>query len=73
MSELFDLTAHVQDEPIQEFAEKLEKTVDATKALVTKFVQLGDKQSSVLRSESFSECQKAQNEVSFLGLFHVHC
>ncbi|KAF8904461.1 hypothetical protein CPB84DRAFT_1845408 [Gymnopilus junonius] len=65
--ELFNLTAHVQDEPIPEFVEKLGKTMNATEALVTKFVQLGDdKQSSILVNESFSECQKAQNECAVL-------
>ena len=66
--EIFDLTAHVQKGPLPKFAAALGDTVNATEALVTKFVQLGDgQQSRILQSESFPECQKAQNEV---GSFH---
>ncbi|PPR05855.1 hypothetical protein CVT26_010135 [Gymnopilus dilepis] len=65
--ELFDLTAHVQDDAPEEFAQKLGKTANATQALVTKFVQLGDdNKSDLLQSERYLECQKAQNECAVL-------
>jgi hypothetical protein len=68
--EIFDLTAHVQKEPYPKFSAALGDTVNATQALVTKFVQLGDgQQSRILQSESFPECQKAQNEVGFFTNF----
>lgn len=72
LSELFDLTAHVQDDAPEEFAQKLGKTANATQALVTKFVQLGDdNKSDLLQSERYMECQKAQNEVSFFEHFYT--
>ncbi|KIM45233.1 hypothetical protein M413DRAFT_441916 [Hebeloma cylindrosporum] len=65
--EIFDLTAHVQKGPYPKFSAALEDTTNATKALVTKFVQVGDDHPSrVLQSESFPECQKAQNECAIL-------
>lgn len=70
--EIFDLTAQLQNEPLPEFAAALGDTVNATQALVTRFVQLeqGTK-SRRLESESFPECQKAQNEVRLSYLFLV--
>ncbi|KAF8973107.1 BRE1 E3 ubiquitin ligase-domain-containing protein [Flammula alnicola] len=65
--EIFDLTAHVQSEPFPQFAAALGDTVNATQALVTKFVQLEEhKQSRLLQSDGFPECQKAQNECAVL-------
>ncbi|KDR75197.1 hypothetical protein GALMADRAFT_69292 [Galerina marginata CBS 339.88] len=65
--EIFDLTSQIQNEPLPHFKAALGDTVNATQALVTKFVQLGDNQQSrLLQSEGFSECQKAQNECALL-------
>ncbi|CAA7261702.1 unnamed protein product [Cyclocybe aegerita] len=61
--EIFDLTAHIQNESNTELSTALGDTVNATQALVTKFVQLGgDRHSSILQSEVFPQCQQAQNE-----------
>jgi len=64
LPEIFDLTAHIRSESSSEFAAALGDTFNATQALVTKFVQLGEeKYSNVLQNERFEEYQKAQNEV----------
>ncbi|KAF9568023.1 BRE1-domain-containing protein [Agrocybe pediades] len=61
--EIFDLTAHVNSESSPEFAAALSDTFNATQALVTKFVQLGEeKHSDLLQNERFEAYQKAQNE-----------
>ncbi|KAF8160794.1 BRE1 E3 ubiquitin ligase-domain-containing protein [Crassisporium funariophilum] len=61
--EIFDLTAHIQAEPLPDLAAALGDTINVTQALVTKFVQLGgDNQNHVIHSEVFPECQSAQNE-----------
>ncbi|KAF8200665.1 BRE1 E3 ubiquitin ligase-domain-containing protein [Pholiota molesta] len=65
--EIFDLTAQLRNEPLPEFAAALGDTVNATQALVTRFVQLEQgAKSRRLASESFPECQKAQNECILL-------
>lgn len=64
-TDIFDLTCHIQDETSPEFAAALSETVNATQALVTKFVQLGPHNGPrVVASDAFPQCQKAQNEVS---------
>ncbi|KAF8813812.1 BRE1-domain-containing protein [Phlegmacium glaucopus] len=61
--ELFDLTARIQAEPLQDLAVALGDTVNATQALVTKFVQIdGETQVHILKNEAFPQCQQAQNE-----------
>ena len=61
------MTAHLQSEPLPEIAAALGDTVNATRALVTKFVQMEEGQRSrLLQSENFPECQRAQNEVSLI-------
>ncbi|KAF9482162.1 BRE1-domain-containing protein [Pholiota conissans] len=65
--EIFDLTAQLQDNPVPELAVALGETVNATQALVTRFVQLEQgKLSRRLQSDGFPECQKAQNECILL-------
>lgn len=65
-SELFDLTTRIEQDSLPELRAALGETVNTTQALVTKFVQLAeDKKSSILKSEAFSECLDAQNEVHY--------
>ena len=65
--ELFDLTAHIQTAPLQDLAVALGETVNATQALVTKFVQIdGETQAHIFKNEAFPQCQQAQNEVKCL-------
>ncbi|KAF9049980.1 BRE1 E3 ubiquitin ligase-domain-containing protein [Panaeolus papilionaceus] len=65
--DIFDLTCHIQDETSPEFAAALSETVNATQALVTKFVQLGPHNGPrVVASDAFPQCQKAQNECHVL-------
>jgi E3 ubiquitin-protein ligase BRE1 len=62
--DIFDLSVHIEDENIPELATALGDTVNATQALVTKFVQLGGGSwSQALQSDAFVGCQKAQTEV----------
>ena len=63
--ELFDLTARIQAEPLQDLAVALGDTVNATQVLVTKFID-GKTQAHILKNEVFPQCQQAQNEVKFL-------
>lgn len=61
---IFDLSVHIEDENFPELATALGDTVNATQALVTKFVQLGGGSwSQALQSDAFVGCQKAQTEV----------
>lgn len=60
--ELFDLTARIQAEPLQDLAVALGDTVNATQVLVTKFID-GETQAHILKNEVFPQCQQAQNEV----------
>ncbi|KIK09930.1 hypothetical protein K443DRAFT_671248 [Laccaria amethystina LaAM-08-1] len=61
--DIFDLSVHIEDENIPELATALGDTVNATQALVTKFVQLGGGSwSQALQSDAFVGCQKAQTE-----------
>jgi E3 ubiquitin-protein ligase BRE1 len=62
--ELFDLTARIQAEPMQDLAVALGDTVNATQVLVTKFID-GERQAHILKNEAFPQCQQAQNEVKF--------
>jgi len=58
------LTARIQAEPLQDLTVALGDTVNATQALVTKFVQIdGETQAHIFKSEVFPQCQQAQNEV----------
>jgi len=67
VSELFDLTTHMQEDSLPELNAALGDTVTATQALVTKFVQLtSERKSSILQGDAFSEYQRAQNEVCYL-------
>lgn len=67
--ELFDLSTRIEQDSQPELRAALGETVNTTQALITKFVQLAeDKKSSILKSEAFSECQNAQNEVHHSGL-----
>ena len=64
-TELFDLTARIQAEPLQDLAVALGDTVNATQVLVTKFID-GETQAHILKNEAFPQCQQAQNEVKYL-------
>ncbi|KAH9485124.1 E3 ubiquitin-protein ligase BRE1 [Psilocybe cubensis] len=65
--EIFNLTAHIQSEPSSQLVTALGETANATRALITKFVQIGEeKQSQLLQNQSFVECQRAQNECAVL-------
>ncbi len=64
MSELFDLTTHMQEDSLPVLNAALSDTVNATQALVTKFVQLtSERKLSILQGDAFSE--RAQNEVCY--------
>ena len=63
--ELFDLTARIQAEPMQDLAVALGDTVNATQVLVTKFI-VGERQTHIFKNEAFPQCQQAQNEVKCL-------
>lgn len=64
-TELFDLTTQIQDGSTQDLATALEDTVQVTRILVTKFVQLGGgSPSGLVQGNGYIDCQKAQTEVS---------
>ena len=65
LPELFDLTARIQAEPLQDLAVALGDTLNVTQVLVTKFIGR-ETQAHILKSEVFPQCQQVQNEVKFL-------
>jgi E3 ubiquitin-protein ligase BRE1 len=62
-SELFNLSTCVDGNSFPELNAALTDTVNATQALVTKFVQLSDHKLNSLQNGSFTEYQETKNEV----------
>jgi hypothetical protein len=71
-SELFNLSTCVDGNSFPELNAALADTVNATQALVTKFVQLSDDRLNSLQSRTFTEYQETKNEV-FLALMMMSC
>lgn len=65
-SELFNLSTCVDGNSFPELNAALTDTVNATQALVTKFVQLSDHRLTELQGGSFAEYQETKNEVMLL-------
>ena len=73
-SELFNLSTCVDGNSFPELNAALTDTVNATQALVTKFVQLSDHKLNLLQNESFTEYQETKNEVFLvLVMFVLFC
>ncbi|PPQ99442.1 hypothetical protein CVT24_005249 [Panaeolus cyanescens] len=65
--DIFNLTNHIQEDSSPELAAALGETVNATQALVTKFVQLGTQHSPrIFANDAFPEFQTSQNECQLL-------
>ena len=66
------MTARIQAEPLLDLAVALGDTVNATQALITKFID-GEAQAHIFKNEVFPQCQQAQNEVTFLRYSILIC
>lgn len=65
--DIFDLTAHVSNDPDPEYVEELRNKMHITEQLVTAFVQLGRKKElPLLKDETYRRCQAAETEVRAL-------
>lgn len=60
--EIFDLTARIQAEPLQDLAVALGDTANATQVLITKFID-SETQAQIFKNEVFPQYQQVQNEV----------